>query len=249
MAMSLPKKIKNDAIVEALFEIQFDSDDVSEIIIGRLSDSAQWNEFTINRLGVANLPENIRATDPSLRYQAVIERRSQDNLSCARIGSNVLSYHIYSPYLGWTEFESKLISIIELLYEKSTGLKVTRLGFRYVNFLRSSLHNLSGISDLSLNITLQDQQLVEGIDLSYVTKPSDVHQVKLRVASPSFIHLDKRPDDMICIADIDVFSPLGFEVSDKEQVIKWLKDAHDIEKQSFFSLFSDEVLKKLVIEE
>ena len=108
MAASLPKKLKQDAIVEALLQIQFNSNEQSEIVIGRLSDSDLWSGYSTTRLGPANLPESIRETDESLRYEAVLNKQSQDNTNAARIGSHVISYHAYAPYLGWEEFQLKL---------------------------------------------------------------------------------------------------------------------------------------------
>ena len=248
MPANLPTKMKNDAIVEALLEIQFESDDIGEIVIGRLSDADEWNGYSTNRLNSANIPENIREKDPGLRFQPVIERRAQDGTSTARIGSHVLSYHVYAPYSGWKNFEPKLTSIIELLFNKTTNLRVSRLGFRYINFLQSGPHNLSGLTELSLKIQLQDAQLNDDINLAYQTKPTHEHNVTLRVASPNFINADIRPKDLVCVADVDVFTPEDFSVSDKKHVIQWMKDAHEIEKSSFFSLFTKEKIIELTVE-
>ena len=124
MTTALPEKLKQDAIVESLLEIQFDSSEQSEIVIGRLSDLDLWSGYTTTRLGPANLPESIREVDASLRYQAVLERRSQNQTDAVRIGSHVIAHHIYAPYIGCNEFQPKLESVIHLLFEKLPNITV-----------------------------------------------------------------------------------------------------------------------------
>jgi len=239
-----PKKIKNDAIVEALLEIKFDSDDLNEVIVGRLSDLALWSNYTSTRLNVSNIPEAIRDSDTNLRYEPVIERKSQDSLNTVKIGSHVISYHVYAPYPGWETFLPKLISIIESLYDKTTNLTVRRLGLRYINFIRSTKHYLHGINELSLKVLLQDEQVSEGINLAYFTKHSDQHGVLLRLASPEFVDAIK-PEDTVCVADVDVFTPNEFSTQNLQVVKDWISSAHKIEKESFFSLIPSDVLEKL----
>lgn len=245
MPTNLPVKLKNDAIAEALFEIQFESDELGEVIIGRLSDSEDWNGYSTTRLGTSNIPETLRDSDPKLRFQPVIERRAEDGSGTVRIGSHVISFHTYAPYPGWANFEPKLLSMINLLVDKTTNLRVSRLGFRYVNFLQSGLHNLNSISDLTLKIELKDLRLTDGINLAYLTTSTDSHNVMLKVATSNFVNLDTVPNDLVCIADVDVFSPAQYEVNDSDSISQWLNQAHDIEKSSFFSLFPDALVEEL----
>ena len=245
MTESLPNKIKDDAIVEALLEIQFQSDDIGEVVIGRLSDIDELASYTTNRLGTSNIPEALRDSDPQLRFQPVIEKRAKDEKSTVRIGSHVLSYHVYAPYLGGEQFEQKLSSIINILVNKTTNFQATRLGFRYINFLQSKKHHITSIDDLTLTIQLNEQRLTSGVNLAYVSSPAEAHNTMLRVATPDFMTEKNIPDDLVCIADIDVHTPAGFIASDAESVMQWVKEAHELEKQSFFSLFNKKLIEEL----
>ena len=245
MRKSLPNKIKDDAIVEALLEVQFHSDDIGEVVIGRLSDIDELAGYTTNRLGTSNVPEALRENDPQLRFQPVIEKRAKDEKSTVRIGSHVLSYHVYAPYLGGEQFEHKLSSIINILVSKTTNFQATRLGFRYVNFLQSKKHHITSINDLALTIQLNDQRLTDGVNLAYLSSPTKMHNIMLRVATPDFVAEKNIPDDLVCIADVDVHTPVGFIANDAESVIDWVKEAHELEKKSFFSLFNKELIEKL----
>jgi len=245
MQAALPSKLKEDAIVEALLEIQFESDDLGEIVIGRLSDFDQWSGCSSQRLNASNIPEGIRDSDPALRYQPVIERRSQDGASNARIGSHVLSYHAYAPYLGWSEFRPKLFSIVDELFKKTTNLRITRLGFRYINYLQSGKHSVESPADLTLSIMLGEEPIVGGFNLSYLDTISKHHHILTRVVSPDFIESATRPDDVVCAADIDVFTAKDFTTGVKEDILKWIEDAHTAEKEAFFCLFKKDTIELL----
>ena len=74
MAYELPKKLKTDAILEAVFEIRFEPDPslVSEILFGRFADADEWRAFRQVRLPAADIPASIRRADappPTTRRQ------------------------------------------------------------------------------------------------------------------------------------------------------------------------------------
>ena len=248
MSSVLPTKLKQDAIVEALLELQFESDDVGEIVIGRLSDAEALNTFTINRLPPSNIPESIRDNDPNLRFQPIVERRAPDGLSAARIGGHVFSYHAYTPYPGWSTFEPKLISIVKTLFAKLSNVRVTRLGFRYINFLRSSLHAVNNLGEIDLKIELKSNPLTENINIGFLTIASGEHHIMTRIASPNFVESSSKPADMVGAIDVDVFTPHGFSVDNFDDTAEWIGKAHLFEKQAFFNLFTQEQISELTEE-
>jgi len=42
---SIPKKLKHDAIVEAVVEVRFSTTTIPEILFGRLSEYGPWKNF------------------------------------------------------------------------------------------------------------------------------------------------------------------------------------------------------------
>jgi uncharacterized protein (TIGR04255 family) len=245
MVTELPIKLKQDAIVEAILEIRFVSNELGEIVVGRLSDASLWSGYTTNRLGSSNLPEVIREADESLRYSPVIERRSQNGADSARVGSHVISYHAYMPYPGWDEFHSRLNSVVELLFEKLPSVSVKRLGFRYVNFILSSKHEVSGFSELSLAVDLKGEKIDKGVNLNLGGDYSDMHRVMSKIASKDFVALNVVPEDLVCVIDVDVFTPAGYSTNNAADVNSWIDSAHIYEKQAFFSFLTEETINKL----
>lgn len=245
MVDALPKKLKHDAIVEALLEIQFDSNDQSEIVIGRLSDSDLWSGYSTTRLAPANLPESVREVDETLKYQAILERRSQNDIDSVRIGSHVLSYHTYAPYLGWEEFQLKLSAVTNLLFEKVPSAVVRRLGFRYVNFLLSDKHEISDFSELALSLNLKEGDITEGVSLTLGKTLSESHQSISKVVSSDLLALAVVPENIVCAIDIDIFTPVGYSANSADEVSSWVERAHTHEKTAFFSFLTQNTINSL----
>src|SRR5688572_6634063 len=94
----IPKKLKHDAIVEALLEVRFQTTTIPEVLFGRLADYAPWKGFTQVRLPAYDLPALMRQADPNLRFQPLFELRDEQNKQAVRLGGRVLSYHKLAPY-------------------------------------------------------------------------------------------------------------------------------------------------------
>ena len=102
----VPKKLKNDAIVEALLEVRFDMATMPEILFGQLADYERWKGFKQGRLPVYDIPAPLREADPNLRFQPVFELSSEQRF--VRVGPQVISYHRTMPYVGWDRFRPEL---------------------------------------------------------------------------------------------------------------------------------------------
>src|ERR1700678_3879574 len=153
----VPKKLKNDAIVEAIFEVRFDAATIPEILFGRLADYAPWKGFTQRRLPAYEIPAPLRQADPTLRFQAVVELSSKQR--SVRIGPQVISYHRTVPYVGWERFHLELTEMINGLFQTAGSPIIRRLGLRYLNALRNDLHGIASISDLDLEIKVASERV------------------------------------------------------------------------------------------
>ena len=129
---TLPKKLKKDAIAEAICEIRFECEEslsLPEIVIGRLADFDAWRDFEKFRLPVSDIPASIRSQDPNLKKQPVVELRERNGSRLAKIGVTILSSHRLAPYKGWESFKPEIDRTIEFLFGLFQSFKATRLGF------------------------------------------------------------------------------------------------------------------------
>ncbi len=242
---TLPEKLKDDCIVEALCEIRFHTSEQPEIVIGRLSDQEPWKHFLKNRLPTADIPGPIRAVNEQLKYQPVLELRSEDNAYLIKVGSNVVSYHNTGRYCGWKEFEPALNRVLVALFNTVRDVQVNRLGFRYVNAVTSTRHYIANVIDLNLDVAIAGTKLDAPINLNYVVENDATHSTITRIASLHFVQ-GVLPKDTAVVVDIEVSSPSNYLAKEIGPVVEWVKSAHDFEKEAFFKLIPKEILGKLV---
>ena len=245
---TLPKKLKKDAIAEAICEIRFECEEslsLPEIVIGRLADFDAWRDFEKFRLPVSDIPASIRSQDPNLKKQPVVELRERNGSRLAKIGVNILSYHRLAPYTGWESFKPEIDRTIEFLFGLFQSFKATRLGFRYVNVFTAEDHGVNDVRHLNYSVNLAGDDLQDPQNLNYRKVRSDVHSVQVRIASPEFVSgpIAKKVQVLV---DLDVFTPDGFETNEAETAKAWVEDAHTYEKEEFFRLFTDEMKQRLV---
>jgi len=246
---ALPKKLKNDAIVEALLEIRYECDDLSPTVTGKLTDVTFCTDFQKGtRLPAADIPDQIRDQDPQLAFQPLIDRRNATGTKAIRIGPKVLSVHYYAPYPGWDSIEGELNLLIDELFSKLAQVRVLRLGLRYINILSSRLHLVQSAADLALSATVAGKPLT-ALNVTYPEHEDANHTAIVRVATPQFVQAaEGLPDDMAVAIDVDVFSPNGLEEQTARYCKQWVHEAHLIEKSAFFGLIPPEITKRLAAE-
>ncbi|HVP46883.1 MAG TPA: TIGR04255 family protein [Bryobacteraceae bacterium] len=238
----VPKKLKNDAIVEAILEVRFDTTTIPEILFGRLADYEPWKELSQRRLPAYDIPATLRQVDPNLRFQAVFELSGEQR--AVRIGPQVVSYHRTVPYIGWERFWPELQQTITGLFETANGLIIHRLGLRYLNALRSDLHGIASISDLDLEIKVASEWVTGYVNLNFTIDVASNAACMVRIATTEFVQ-GKLPPNTSVYVDVDVFTKDGFETRERETVESWVTAAHDSEKEQFFRLLTDRSIEAL----
>jgi len=240
-----PEKLKDDCIVEALCDVRFHTNEQPEIVIGRLSDQEPWKNFAKTRLPTAEIPGSIRAINEQLKYQPVLELRSEDGTFLFKVGSNVVSFHNVGKYCGWEQFRPALTHVFETLFNCVKDAAVNRVGFRYVNAITATRHYISNVNSLNLNVEVAGEKTGEPLNLNYLVKNDDTHATMTRIASPHFVQ-GVLPKDTTVVVDIDVVSHESYQAKEAATVVSWVKAAHDYEKEAFFKLIPRDILAKLV---
>jgi uncharacterized protein (TIGR04255 family) len=240
---SIPAKLKHDAIVEALFEIRFDMTTIPEVFFGRLAEYAPWKQFTQARLPAYDVPAALRQADPNLRYHPIFAL-AEGAGRAVRIGPQVLSYHRRAPYVGWAKFKPELDEAIAGVFGKTDGLRVERLGLRYLNALRTDVHGIKSISDLNLKLEIASERVSGNANVNFTTGDSSETSCTVRIATTDFIQGDL-PENTSVYVDVDVFTKPGFETKDQSVVKDWIEAAHTREKEQFFRLLTERTIESL----
>ena len=238
----VPRKLKHDAIIEALIEMRFETRTKPEFLLVRLNEMNAWSDFKESRLPAFSIPEQIREVDPNLRFQPIFElQKDQRSL---RIGPSVASFHLRQPYQGWATFGKEVESVVDAVFSKTDGLVVRRLGLRYLNAFTSDVHQIRGPGDLDVAVTIGAEAVKDGININRTLTISNDMLCTVKIATPSFV-MGSLPAKTSVVVDIDVFTPDSFETRDPSAAKRWIENAHTIEKQEFFVLLKDETIRSL----
>lgn len=242
----LPTKLTKDAIAEAICEVRFECEEsasIPEIVVGKLAEFSMWKDFPKTRLPASDIPFPVRASDPNLKNEPILQFTSPSRDRLAKIGSNVLSFNRLAPYPGWLVFKSEIDQFLDFLFSSFSEFKVRRLGFRYVNIFNEEDHGVVGVRSLNFSVTVAGEKLGEALNLNYQRIHSNEHIVRIRVASPDFVLSSKRVHALV---DLDVFTPKNVVISNNDSAHEWIEQAHNYEKEEFFNLFTEDMKKKLV---
>jgi uncharacterized protein (TIGR04255 family) len=243
-----PKKLKKDAIAEALCEVRFECEEstsLPETVVSKLAEFEPWRQFAKVRLAASDIPASLRSQVPNFKNQPLLVLREENGPRQAKIGANVMSYHRLAPYPGWATFKPEIDSAVDYLFRSFQSFRATRLGFRYVNVFTEADHGITAVTNLNYSVNVAGEELHDPQNLNYRLVRSDDHIVQIRIASPEFVSGNITGKVQV-LADVDVFTPHNFELTDADAAKRWIEDAHTYEKEEFFKLFTEKMKQRLV---
>jgi uncharacterized protein (TIGR04255 family) len=242
----LPAKLKEDAIVESLFEIRFESEAaaIPELFVGKLAD--RWGGFSSHRLPTADIPAQIRSLDQNLRSQPSFEFRAPDEKRLVRVGPYVFSYHQLAPYPGWSEFGVELAKAVEAVYSAVPSITVKRLGLRYINALQQAKHKVYGVDQLKVKLIAGGSELRKTWNLNYQVDLGSDTRGMVRLGTPDLVQ-GSLPGESSIILDVDIFTIDPFKDNGPDAAKAWVVNAHTEEKKVFFSLLQENIVADLKV--
>lgn len=240
---SLPDKLKVDAIVEALLEIQFDHNEMPEVIVGQLARSSVWAGYVSSRQPAGALPIALLEADPNLKFQPTIQLDRPEPGEVVRIGPHVLSLHVLKPYPGWGVLGARIDDMIASLYDALGAPVIHRAGLRYINALTPE-HGFDSFWDMSLDVEVRSERPSDDLLAGYAVTAAEDTKIQIKVASPAFVN---GPDNDAAVAfidlDVQTRAPLGSVPA--EILRSWVERAHALEKKEFFRLWPDEKIEAM----
>jgi uncharacterized protein (TIGR04255 family) len=147
--MKLPKQLGKPPLVDMVFEVRFEAQTpVASILPGVLLSDLK-NLPKIERLPAADLPEQFRMSNPSLKYAPVI-RASWDKYLIL-IGDRNLGLGCGANYPGWEVFKPAALKLFDLLFKSAVVTKVERYSFKSINVFFPEFGSASEIIDFQLS--------------------------------------------------------------------------------------------------
>jgi len=252
------KILKNKPLVEAIFELRWELQEPTpgmkidphyKIIVGRIYDKVS-NEYPFHeQLPTASMPDEIAGYVVQHRF-----RKGKDKWPLIQIGPGIITVNDTEGYL-WEDFEKRIIQSVNTLLEaypnSKNDLKFNTVVLRYIdaiafdfekenifNFLKDQMKTSINLYPKLFEGTGVKEQ-PSGLDMrtSFIsTKPKGA--VNLR-----FVRGKVKESDAL-IWETIVQSTTRDVPKTQDEIVNWIKEAHDLTDDWFFKLIEGELLRR-----
>lgn len=221
-----------NALIEALFEIRFDTSVYTDFVVGLLANKLSTRDYSVHRLPLADIPAIVRAQDPNLAFQPTMQLERSDGARVYKIGERVISLHCLKHYPLWLAFQSECEALAKASKEALHGFSATRLGLRYINLFSQSEHGVGSLTDLPVSIKIAKKDIRPPIQLNYRRRIKADLELACILASPDYLQNPPSPS-VTALADFDAYTPGNHHASTPNAIMKWVDRAHDAIKSEY----------------
>jgi uncharacterized protein (TIGR04255 family) len=236
----LPTRLNKQPIVDAIFEIRFQSSvPASSVIPGILFSKFQG--MKIERLAAADIPVQIRNRDPALAAQP-LARLHWEGFNVL-VGDSALGLAAPFPYPGWTKFRERIINLVGEIGQAGFIEHIDRYSIKTVSLLEGeNLAKRVQVDFRAADFVLKD----ETFNFRVEQKKSDQLILILQLLAPASVALFDGNQKYGLIIDIDGINEYSGTVEDFViQLPARIEDLHRETKQLFFDLLTPETLDEL----
>lgn len=181
----------------------------------------------IERLAVSDIPRNIRAVDPNLKFQPIYKITSEEHKISVMFGEHIIIFNTLD-YKCWDDFSKVRKVIIDKLIEEKTITRISRIGLRYINLIKE---DITKNEIFSFKINNKDM-LNELSQVSFFKTEEDI-VINTTIAS----QIDKKQEEYI--TDITVAFEHDIDI-DSEIINNKIEKMHTIQKDKFNSINSNQ---------
>jgi len=230
-------------LVEAIFEMRFEADApaAGDLLPGLLY-SVMKNQYPqVIPLPLSSIPREIRDKTADLSYQP--SHRLTNGPQSVQVGDRVLSVNALA-YPGWAKFKEQVGSVLEAIKGTDLVKRVERFSFKYVNLIEAD-HTEEQLSLLNLRVEVIDKPPIErGFRLRVERDEGDFATVIEIIpnATAKRITAAKQVSGLLITVDT-IRSKVGEPFFTDKSTL--LEEGHSVVKKIFFSLLTNEALKRL----
>ena len=251
------KILKNPPLIEVIFELRWEllkgissginRDPNYKLIIGRMYEELK-NEYPFyEQLLTAMIPDDISGYVVQHRF-----RKDKNKWPLIQIGPGIATLNDTEKY-SWKDFKKRIIQLIDTLLKvyPENALKFNNIMLRYINaisfnFEKENIFNF-----------LKDQMKVSMTFYSELFKSANVSKnstnLDIRVSFPTV-----KPDGTITIRfargkkqnldaliwELVINSTSNYLPSDKDNILNWIEESHNLIEDWFFKLIEGELLRR-----
>ncbi len=137
--LKLPKVLKQEPIVDAIFEVRFGgSPQLADILPGMLFGFFEPKP-QVHRQPAADIPQPLRANDHNLVFAPVL--RLELEQFTVSVGDRNVVVGCKLPYPKWPAFKKKILEVIALIAKAGIESNVERFSVKYVNLIPAETYS------------------------------------------------------------------------------------------------------------
>lgn len=244
MATGLPKKLKKEPLIDAVFELRFSSQVPASIVLPGLLFEKLEGGKSIRSLPVSQLPKPLRDSDPNLKF-APLSRIEWGNFFVSVSDSSVAISSKY-PYSGWNLFKPAITRVVQIVAESNIIDTIERYSMKYVDMLQS-LDAKQKVSMINCGLSIAGHSLEKEPFQLRIEIPRDGFINAVQVASSAQAELHDGTKMEGLIIDVDSFPPPGgFSTAVLlENFSEKLEAIHQTNKAMFFDCLTPEAITSL----
>lgn len=244
MTSKLPTKLEKGPLVDAGFEVLFESHlPLATVLPGYLFSMLGGSE--IERMPNADIPQQLRDSEPNLQFIPLV------NITIPgfriSVGDRSLQVCCLLPYPGWSSFKEKILETLNVVLCSKIAASVIRYSLKYTDILPADF--IGGESKkISASVAIGGRE----IDLSKTNIQTQIHEgdtiTLLNIAGSVTVQLtagnEERTGVLVNIDSINAIDKLSLEEFVGVASVQ-LDGLHAINKKMFFDCLSGEGLEAL----
>jgi len=231
----LPVALENCPIVGSVVEIWFTSDLFPQTVVGIVHNKLKGSYPKVEQL--LQLPQNLVVADPNLKYRAHF--RLVGKSFALQVGPNVLNISPIGVYPGWSKFMPEIEEVLDAIKDLGLVKEVKRLGIRYTNFFNGN----HIFKKLNLNIQLNGDAIPYANTILRTELAINQFTATLQVSNNANRVDPGKPTQTGSVVDIDLFKM--YTNTKLSAVLPDISVGHELEKEVFWGLLSDELKDEL----
>ena len=244
MVSILPTKLKNEPLIDAIFEVRFAGNMPASVVLPGIFFGRLLGQKIIEQLPIAQIPKPLRDADQNLRF-AAISRIDWDTYFI-NVGDFSLSVSCKYPYPGWNKFRDVIVQAIEILDDSGIVEKVERYSLKYVDLFPATSDG-EKVSMLNMKVMIADHELKEEPFQIRMEIPKDrfIHAVQMVSSAKAVLHNGTTKDGLV--VDVDTLSVLnGISMQTlRDDFSAKLDSIHSANKKMFFDCLRPETVAAL----
>ena len=239
---SLPVRLAKEPMVDAIFEVRFNSTTPVSSVLPGVWFSKLAGVEGVENLPLGQLPFDVRSTDPQLKHLPITRLRWKGLLLL--VGDHMAAVACRMPYPGWFEFRAAIIEAFGHLSDLPFISDIERWSIKYVDLFDQS--DVPALEKLNVDIRVGGTKLVDQAVSLRAQIEADGFDHGVQVATGASVHILDGPARSGTVLEVDSIKSETLPVAEFIGRLPEAADAiHAANKRIFFACLSERGLKEL----